>query len=433
MNKRVKLSDEAAKHIGLTVNGCGVYSLSKEQRKAALIWKANHGKVKGGEQSQAVKKLKSQFGINLEETTETETKTNNYKPDSFLETLTAFGEDGKLMNINQYCEYYGMNRDDVHSWKLVTHTGTPYYNIAFRERLNESVNEIDFAEIMREVIGDREILEKVEYNREASDFDSLTFSDTHIGMHPNKKGNALYPVTWNEDDIMSLCNDIIEDCLINKQSDILIVDDLGDFFDGQDGKTTRGGHDLPQTMNNRECMRLGMKFKMKLARSLSPHYDVVIFNNVNNDNHSGDFSGYLNDFFEQMVDVELDNVIVNNYDTFFGHYQQGEFIFIITHGKDEEMKKHGMSIVPKANDITSLDQYIKYHDFYKYGKRIIIKKGDSHQALFDMCSSDDFFYFNYPASSPSSQWIQTNFKKGYRGFVFETFAGDRINISPKFY
>jgi hypothetical protein len=38
--------------------------------------------------------------------------------------------------------------------------------------------------------------------------------------------------------------------------------------------------------------------------------------------------------------------------------------------------------------------------------------------LFDYSSSDEFDYFNFPAFSPSSEWVQTNFKKGRSGFVF---------------
>ena len=36
----------------------------------------------------------------------------------------------------------------------------------------------------------------------------------------------------------------------------------------------------------------------------------------------------------------------------------------------------------------------------------------------DYATSDDFDYCNYPAFSPSSDWVQTNFKKGRSGFVF---------------
>jgi hypothetical protein len=52
-----------------------------------------------------------------------------------------------------------------------------------------------------------------------------------------------------------------------------------------------------------------------------------------------------------------------------------------------------------------------------------------------MCSSDDFDYFNYPALSPSSEWVQTNFKRGRRGFVLEHIKdnGARVVVEPYFF
>ena len=81
-----------------------------------------------------------------------------------------------------------------------------------------------------------------------------------------------------------------------------------------------------------------------------------------------------------------------------------------------------------------IDQYLKHKGVYKLGGRIEFSKGDSHQLLFDMASSDDFEYMNYPALSPSSDWVQVNFKKGRRGFVLQHFDGeteDKI-INPIF-
>ena len=49
-----------------------------------------------------------------------------------------------------------------------------------------------------------------------------------------------------------------------------------------------------------------------------------------------------------------------------------------------------------------------------------------------MAGSDDFDYFNYPASSPSSQWVQNNFKKGRRGFFIDSFKGVTSTTTPIF-
>ena len=107
--------------------------------------------------------------------------------------------------------------------------------------------------------------------------------------------------------------------------------------------------------------------------------------------------------------------------------------FVITHGKDDTSLKFGFKPNLDPKGIEKIDQYLKQNNVYKNANKIVFKKGDSHQALFDMCSTDDFFYFNYPALSPSSMWVQNNFKKGRRGFVLESFKDSDIHeLKPIF-
>jgi hypothetical protein len=79
-----------------------------------------------------------------------------------------------------------------------------------------------------------------------------------------------------------------------------------------------------------------------------------------------------------------------------------------------------------------IDQYLKQNKIYKDSELIIFCKGDSHLCLFDNCTSDDFLYWNYPALSPSSNWIKNNFKMGRRGFVCESFKGLNFYQKVKF-
>jgi hypothetical protein len=44
--------------------------------------------------------------------------------------MSALTKDGVLMDIDEYCAHYGIPRSHARTYKLVTHTGTPYYNIA---------------------------------------------------------------------------------------------------------------------------------------------------------------------------------------------------------------------------------------------------------------------------------------------------------------
>ena len=50
--------------------------------------------------------------------------------------------------------------------------------------------------------------------------------------------------------------------------------------------------------------------------------------------------------------------------------------------------------------------------------------------LFDYATAQDFNYMNYPALSPASEWVQTNFKKGLRGFVIQQIDREDQNIRP---
>lgn len=87
----------------------------------------------GVEYSDSVRRKFSNY-INSEKSSDkdldndTETGTNQYESTS---PLSALKENGKIMSIEEYCEFYGIPNDQVKTYKLVTHTGKgAYYNIA---------------------------------------------------------------------------------------------------------------------------------------------------------------------------------------------------------------------------------------------------------------------------------------------------------------
>jgi hypothetical protein len=132
------------------------------------------------------------------------------------------------------------------------------------------------------------------------------------------------------------------------------------------------------------------------------------------------------------LNKNIKGVTVKNHKQFINHYFVGKVCFVITHGKDDKHLKFGFKPFQDSKSLEKIDQYLKQNNIYKQADLIVFKKGDSHQALFDLCTSDDFFYFNYPAGSPSSEWVQTNFKKGRRGFVNESYFGKDFFIKPFF-
>ena len=134
--------------------------------------------------------------------------------------------------------------------------------------------------------------------------------------------------------------------------------------------------------------------------------------------NSGAFGYIVNSAFKHVVDRKHSNVHVVNHKRFINHYIIGRHGFIISHGKDSRNLKFGFKVQLDPRSVEKISQYIRHAQDIRSCDYVEFSKGDSHQMLFDYSSSDEFDYFNYPAFSPSSEWVQTNFKKGRSGFVF---------------
>ncbi|NRA92821.1 MAG: hypothetical protein HRU26_09070 [Psychroserpens sp.] len=338
-------------------------------------------------------------------------------------------ETGKVMDMDAYCSYYNLPRGQVRSWKLLTHTRFPIYNIVFKEVETEITEEsVDFEAIFKKhannIVQPR--LESyvdipVDMN---SGFDRLVYTDVHIAMDTNAKGTSMYASPWSKEVILRTIKDMAYKAIDCKRSNTIVVDELGDFLDGFNGYTTRGGHKLPQNMTDEEAFDLGVEVKMEIADILLSSFEHVIFNNICNDNHAGSFGYFVNSAFKSIIERKYGSrVACNNYRNFINHYVINDIAMVITHGKDEDTLKFGFKPILDSKGLEKIDQYAKVNGLYKHAK-IVFSKGDSHQAMFDMATSDDFYYFNYPALSPSSQWVQNNFKKGRRGFVLEHWSAD---------
>lgn len=298
------------------------------------------------------------------------------------------------------------------------------------KNIDEDIKSIDFKSIIKKFI--TPIVTEIKIIPQIYSFDRLVFTDVHIGMTPNQNGFSLYGGKWDEEEIFIRCNKIIEHTLQNKKSNILIIDDLGDFVDGWDGYTTRQGHKLPQNMDNEKAFEVGLKFKMMLVDAFYDKYDKVIFHNICNDNHSGSFAYVINHAFKSICDVKYSNVSITNIRKFIDHYVINNKCFIISHGKDDKALKFGFKPKLDAVQIEKIKNYIDQHKLHNYD--IEFSKGDSHQKLFDESSTDAFDYYNYGALSASSEWIQTNFKKGKSFFELFNFLenGNKVHNPYKF-
>lgn len=96
--------------------------------------------------------------------------------------------DGNLLNIEDYCERYGLPYEDVKSYKLVSHSGTgAYYNITFINKVDKELLEDFSRRVIEEVKTISTLPTTIQRAKNINDQDShllvLDVADLHIGKY----------------------------------------------------------------------------------------------------------------------------------------------------------------------------------------------------------------------------------------------------------
>lgn len=291
------------------------------------------------------------------------------------------------------------------------------------KEVNEA-KEIDFAAIFKDLVEPIKINTK-KINQTAI-FDRLVITDVHIGMEVNESGTALYYGKWDEAELFDRLQIVVNQVVQNQKSNTLIIHELGDYMDGWNAKTTRGGHELPQNMDNQTMFDVGLKFKIALIDNLINHYKKIEFVNICNDNHAGSFGYIVNSAFKTYIELKYNSIVVCNQKQFISHYRNENYCFILTHGKDDKSLKFGFKPILDTMQIEKIKNYIDENKLYDCN--IEFSKGDSHQLMFDLTSSTSFEYQNFGAFSPPSEWVKNNFKNTLSCFTFFNYFTESKSI-----
>jgi len=246
-----------------------------------------------------------------------------------------------------------------------------------------------------------------------------TMSDSHVGMAidgDDKLFSYEYDADKFCDSVDKFYESLTREYLIHGKAEKLVIQDLGDRADGWAGKTTRGGHDLPQNMDEVDvfdvCVDAMVELVIKCVEANIAH--KVEFVSVGNDNHAGNFGMIINKAVKKIVNRIYDESIVEciNYSRFLDHYEYGDHTFILTHGKDKKHMKFGLPLVLNDKTVNFINSYINH---YKIDSKYIhVEKGDLHQLGYQR--SKRFDYRNHASFAPPSGWVQHNFGDTYSGF-----------------
>jgi hypothetical protein len=329
-------------------------------------------------------------------------------------TLEEFEIIAQYRAIKNQANNLGLDDKDVkHGWLKNKDASLFFKNPNFGNEFD--VNKVDFEKLFTDV--PKIEVTKVKKKDYKGEFDKLVFTDVHVGMDASDKGRNMYNTEWTRAMLFYRLTEMVNFTLAKQESKILYISDLGDFLDGFNGNTTRGGHSLPQNMSNQEAFDAGFMFKVRLLEALAPHYELVVMRNVCNDNHAGDFAYFVNQAVKSYINTQLKNVQIINQTSFIDWELVGNYCFVSTHGKDTHNLKHGFKAKIDPNQVNKIVGYLNTQQLLNKGYEIIFEKGDSHLYLFDSATIDVFKYYNYPAFSPSSNWVATNFQLGRSGFI----------------
>lgn len=343
-------------------------------------------------------------------------KLRDFQKTEFKEVRRTLNDSGKVIStVEKLGQKKLIDIPSNHEIKRVSTNVTNGQQWIITEPIKEAIvdpEQIDFSKFFEGKITPVEI--KAKKVKETALFDRAVLTDVHVGMKVSD-GHSLYDGAWNEEELFKRRDIFVNEIINNQKSNILLIHELGDFMDGYNGMTTRGGHELPQNMDNQKAFDVALTFKITLIDALVQYYDKIEIVNICNDNHSGAFGYIVNSAFKSYIELKYKNVAVTNQRKFIDHYLVQNRCFILTHGKDDKSLKFGFKPHLDAVQIEKIKNYIDEYKLHCY--QIEFSKGDSHQLLFDLTSSTAFEYQNFGAFSPPSDWVKVNFKNTKSSFT----------------
>src|SRR5574343_111528 len=379
---------------------------------------------------QSVNKSCSRLGISREQYLEIRNKLQNLtKPKVKLTSEHADLESGQTQLTGVFADRPLSAEDiiekfqiDTTKWKLIQYWNKEkqsggYFVSANIARIKDSeVVSSDLEEVIKRVFNKTNLKPVVSYpnitNRKAL---FVYTSDKHIGAYVS--GDAIYENSYNALTFETRMRLLLAEILYLNNTfgsfDDVFILDLGDALDGQNGQTTRGGHRLPQNMNNKEAFETYLRvhknfYDSLVSNSVAHSYHAYT---VTEDNHSGDYGYYAARSLETYLNLVYPQIETRVFKKFIEHFTYGHHTFMVTHGKDSEDMKHGFPLVLNDKAENYINKYIRYHNISTPNIHFI--KGDLHQESSQV--TDSFRYRNVLSMFGSSKWMMNNFSSTGKG------------------
>lgn len=235
-------------------------------------------------------------------------------------------------------------------------------------------------------------------------------ADKHIGADTT---GSQHDIPYNERVFIDRMHQLATNIHIKSYEvgkfDTLVIADLGDATDGQDGYTASRTHSLPQNMTNKEVFETYFKVHTAfidyvVQYELADNYEFW-FNTCSN--HGGSYEYACARAFQIYIETKYPQVKVLSFDKFIGHTKFKDVTYILTHGKDDKNRKFGLPLYPDPKTEVFIDNYLKMNKL-SFDKNIRLIKGDLHQSCSAPCKNINK-YRNVASMFGSSGWVMDNY------------------------
>lgn len=272
--------------------------------------------------------------------------------------------------------------------------------------------------------------EQIKINYQLNDNDKglfLYLSDMHIGA---SNSGSQFETVYNSEILKGRMEMILKQVFELKQNygyfESVYVVNLGDHLDGFNGETTRGGHALPQNMNNKEQFKTYLDTMIWFFKEL---YSIELSNNINfvsvgDDNHSGDFGYTANLALKYLFESKFEDLNFVLFEKYIEHIVYGKHTLIYSHGKDKHNMRNNLPLHLDAKTDTYFINYMKMNKIKP--ESCLVVKGDLHQYTTQV--GKNFRYTNIPSIYGGSGWIEANFGYTQPAFVYQILDKNSVNV-----
>jgi len=356
---------------------------------------------------------------------DTVTETNQYEVST---VLSARKSNGQIMTIQEYCDTYNIPRDEVRSYKLVTHTGIPFYNIASGNVQDAGITAEEFIQSFVDKI--QEYTPKYKklshVVNKSGNLLVIDPADVHVGKL------SSYYETGEEYDSNIAVKRCIEGVagIVNKSRNfgidkvLLVIGNDILHYDTPKRTTTSGTPQDTDVMFH-TMFNMALDLYVQVIETLAQEFEVdVIFCPSNHDYQSGwMLARTLGAWFRNNDSVTVDDSISHR-----KYYQYGKNLLGFSHGDGAKMVDMPLLMANEAPKMWSdtSHRFIYLHHIH-------------HKQVNKFQSGKDYIgvtieYLRSPSSPDSwhSRNGYTGSKKAVEGFIHNLEDGQVARISHYF-